>query len=66
MLWKTVAKTSDATKCAGLIEKFLFIPLLLQYLDVIDDEAGSGIWSADQKKKLRMEAIGVLFTLVIL
>ncbi|CAD7974880.1 unnamed protein product [Amoebophrya sp. A25] len=64
LTWRAVAKTAGTSLCAELIEKFLFVPMLLRYLDVVSLDPFQTQWSPDQRKKLQLEAMRVLFLVV--
>mmetsp|Transcript_2927 Transcript_2927/g.6706 ORF Transcript_2927/g.6706 Transcript_2927/m.6706 type:complete len:893 (-) Transcript_2927:334-3012(-) len=64
LLWRAIAKTANTERCAELIEKFLFPNLLLRFLDVVSQSHNEAQWSPDQRKKLQLEAMRVLFSVV--
>ncbi|CAD7925943.1 unnamed protein product [Amoebophrya sp. A120] len=64
LIWRAIAKTAATERCAELIEKFLFPNLLLRFLDVVCLDHFQSQWSPDQRKKLQLEAMRVLFSVV--
>jgi len=65
LLWGTLGRCCSSEECADIATRMGFVPTLLSYLDTSGDPpVEQRQWSAEQRRKVQLEALSSLFLLV--